>query len=292
MSFHHDDHQDDDHDLGFAHDLPRLIGRRGLLAALGGLGAVSLAGCSTASALSCVALPWETQGPYPADGSNSREGRVLNVLTQQGVIRQDLRPSFGGFTGTAKGPRLDLELTLVNAAGCAPLAGHAIYLWHCDAAGQYSLYNLTDQNYLRGVGISDASGKVNFTTVFPGCYAGRWPHLHFEVFTSAEAAVAGSASALTAQIALPRDICAALYASDPLYAGSTANLDRLTLQSDNVFGDNSAEQLAQQTPAMGGDAASGYRAALTIPVDFNADRTVRMGRGGPPPGNMPPPPAN
>lgn len=295
MSFHKD-HHDDDHDLGFAHDLPRMIGRRRLLGVMGGLGLVAAA--NPAAALECVALPWETQGPYPADGSNARAGQVLNVLTQQGVIREDIRTSFGDFTGTADGPQLDLELTLVNADGCTPLAGHAIYLWHCDAGGEYSLYNLTDQNFLRGVGVSDDAGLVKFTTIFPGCYAGRWPHIHFEVFTTPEAAVLGEASVLTAQLALPREICAALYASDARFSGSTENLNRLTLQSDNVFGDNSEAELAQQTLSMSGDATAGYQGKVTIPVDFNADRTVSMGPGGPggpPPGadgDMPPPPAN
>ena len=51
-------------------------------------------------------------------------------------------------------------------------------------AGLYSLYNrgATDQNYLRGVQASDADGKLSFTTIFPGCYRGRWPHIHFEIF--------------------------------------------------------------------------------------------------------------
>ena len=290
MSFHKD-HHDDDHDLGFAHDLSRMIGRRRILAVMGGLGLAAAA--NPAAALECVALPWETQGPYPADGSNARAGQVLNVLTQQGVIREDIRTSFGDFSGTADGPQLDLELTLVNADGCTPLAGHAIYLWHCDAGGEYSLYNLTDQNFLRGVGVSDDAGLVKFTTIFPGCYAGRWPHLHFEVFASPEAAISGQASVLTAQLALPREICAALYASDARFSDSIANLNQLTLQGDNVFGDNSAAELAQQTLSMSGDAAAGFQGRATIPVDFSAGRSASMAPGGPPPGavgDMPPPP--
>ena len=133
MPSHHD-HHDDDHDLGFAHDLPRLIGRRRLLGVMGGLGLVAVA--APASALECVALPWEPQGPYPADGSNSSAGQVVNVLTQEGVIRQDIRSSFGDFTGTADGPQLDLELVLLGADGCTPLVGHAIYVWHCDPVGE------------------------------------------------------------------------------------------------------------------------------------------------------------
>ena len=31
----------------------------------------------------------------------------------------------------------------------------------------------TNQNYLRGVQAADGSGNVTFTSIFPGCYAGR-----------------------------------------------------------------------------------------------------------------------
>ena len=134
MPHHHND--DHAHDLGLAHDLPMMIGRRRLLALMGGMGLTGLA-AGPAAALECVALPWETAGPYPADGSNVKDGQVVNALTQEGVIRQDLRTSFGSLTPVADGLRLDLELTLVNADGCTPLEGHAIYLWHCDTTGNY-----------------------------------------------------------------------------------------------------------------------------------------------------------
>lgn len=54
------------------------------------------------------------------------------------------------------------------------------------ANSNYSLYSsgITKQNFLRGVQVSDASGLVSFTTIFPGCYWGRWPHIHFEVYRS------------------------------------------------------------------------------------------------------------
>ena len=213
MPHDHEDHHA--HDLGFAHDLPRMIGRRRLLALMGGFGVFGLA-AGPAAALECVALPRETAGPYPADGSNVKDGQVVNALTQDGVIRTDLRTSFGTLTPTADGLQLDLELTLVNADGCTPLEGHAIYLWHCDTTGNYSLYDITDANYLRGVGVADAEGKVRFTTIFPGCYDGRWPHFHFEIFESVQAAVNGDASVLTAQIALPEADCADVYASADL----------------------------------------------------------------------------
>lgn len=277
-------HHDDDHfDGGFTQDLPKLLGRRRLLTLMGGLGLVSLSGVP-AMALECIALPWETAGPYPADGSNTKSGQVVNALTQEGVIREDLRTSFGGMTPTADGLQLDLELILVNADGCTPLANHAIYVWHCDTTGLYSLYDTTDRNYLRGVGVSDAEGKVRFTTIFPGCYDGRWPHIHFEVFESVEAAVSGEASVLTAQIAMPETEAAAVYATDARYSNGTVNLGRITIATDNVFSDNTEAEIVQQTLSLTGDPQSGYAGTLTIPVDFTAERSAGM--AAPPAGGM------
>ena len=282
----HHDHQDD-HDLGFAHDLPKMIGRRRLLALMGGVGAVALSGLP-AAALECIALPWETAGPYPADGSNTREGQVVNALTEQGVIRQDLRPSFGTLTPVADGVQLDLELTLIDTNGCTPLPGHAIYIWHCDTTGLYSLYDTPEANYLRGVGVSDAEGKVKFTTIFPGCYDGRWPHIHFQVFETVEKAVSGETSLLTAQIALPQAESAAVYAADARYSNGTANLGRISLDRDMVFRDNTENQIIQQTLALTGDVSSGFASTVTIPIDLTAERGTMSappanGRRGPPP---------
>ena len=179
-----------------------------------------------------------------------------------------MRPSFGNLAPVAEGLKLDLELKLVKADGCAPLVEHAIYVWHCDATGRYSLYDVTSANYLRGVASPDSEGKVRFTTIVPGCYDGRWPHIHFEIFESVGAAVNGKASILTAQIALPEAECAAVYAHDARYANGTRNLGRITISNDNVFADNLPSQVAQQTLAMQGDARGGYRGTLTIPVGF------------------------
>ena len=276
-----------DHDLGFSHDLPKMLGRRQMLTLLGaaGLSATAL----PAAAAACVALPWETAGPYPGDGTNAKNGSTINVLTQQGVIRHDLRPSFGAFTRKADGVQLDLQLALVGADGCTPLAGHATYLWHCDAEGKYSLYDVTDANWLRGVAVADADGMLSFTTLFPGCYDGRWPHIHFEIFTSIEAAVSGKEAILTAQIAMPEAEASAVYAADARYPSGTENLSHISIATDNVFSDNNPAQIAQQTVTLTGSVEGGYSGWVKIPVDFNADRSTAMQ---PPPGAMPPPPRN
>ena len=272
----------DHDDEGFAHDLPRLMGRRGVLLSLLGMG---MGGYAIAQGFSpppggseaeltatgadgavCVKDPGETNGPYPADGTNTREGQVINALEQEGVIRDDLRQSFAGLSGAADGIPMVLEIALVDVGNaCLPLAGHAIYLWHCDSDGKYSLYDFPEQNFLRGVVLTDGAGKATVTTILPGCYDGRWPHIHFEVFASAEAATSGHAALLTSQMALPEATCRLAYADDR-YPSSLRNLDRTSLSGDNVFGDNTAAQIAQQTLTMNGDPSSGYRATVTVGI--------------------------
>ena len=146
-----------------------------------GSGTSSAGGTGSGSATCTARIPEETQGPFPGDGSNGP-----NVLGSTGVVRSDIRSSFAGLNGTADGVPLSIVLTIVSASTCAPLAGRAVYLWHCDRVGRYSLYSsgITNQNYLRGTQEADSSGRVSFTSIFPGCYAGRWPHIHFEVYPS------------------------------------------------------------------------------------------------------------
>jgi protocatechuate 3,4-dioxygenase beta subunit len=273
MALRDDDHA---HHGGLAHDL-RVISRRRLMGLIArgaaglslipviasctddsGAGPDAAAGTDATGTGACSAIPEETGGPYPGDGTNGP-----NVLTLDGVVRSDLRTSFAGMTGTAAGVVLTVTLTILDASTCAPVAGRAVYLWHCDQGGNYSLYSpgVTDQNYLRGVQISDADGKVAFTTIFPACYAGRWPHIHFEVHASAAVATSGARALTTSQLALPRTACDAVYATSG-YGQSVSNLAQVSLASDLVFGDGSALQV----PTMTGSVADGYGAALTVAV--------------------------
>lgn len=246
-------------DGDFRQDWAR-IGRRGML---GLMGAAVLA--PAARAADCVALPGEANGPYPGDGTNAFQGSTVNVLTEAGILRSDIRPSFGGMTPVADGIPLTLTITLAAAGSCAPLAGRAIYVWHCDAAGRYSIYGVTDANYLRGLQISDDQGRVTFTTILPGTYPGRYPHVHVEVFDTPADAVDGRKSRLIAQIALPDAVLAPLYAADPRYAASVPALAAMTLADDMVFGDNSAAEQAQQMLALAGDGA-GLSGQVTVPL--------------------------
>ena len=235
-----------------------------------GAGAVALAACSTGnsstastSAASTGEIPDETAGPYPGDGSNGAD-----VLEQSGIVRSDIRSSLdGGLTAT--GVPMTLTLTILDMANNnVPFKDVAVYVWHCDAAGGYSMYSegIENETYLRGVQVADSNGKVSYTSIFPACYTGRWPHIHFEVYPNVDAitdATNATNAIATSQVALPEDISKAVYVLDG-YAGSTANLSQVSLTSDNVFGDDGgASQLATVT----GDVNSGYTVALTVRVD-------------------------
>jgi len=207
----------------------------------------------------CELVPAETAGPFPGDGSNGPD-----VLSEAGVVRSDITASIGGASGVADGIPTTVEFVLLDADGCTPLAGAAVYAWHCDRLGRYSMYSegVEAENYLRGVQESDADGVVRFETIFPGCYPGRWPHVHFEVYPSLADATSVANVRHTSQLAFPLEACEAAYASAG-YEASVDNLLRISLASDSVFGDDAA---AQQLATVTGDAAAGFAATLTIAV--------------------------
>jgi protocatechuate 3,4-dioxygenase beta subunit len=272
--------EEDIFDQGLSFDLETLVDRRRMLKLIGyaglGAGLFALVGCGPSgasgsaspttaattggTAASCAVISEETAGPFPGDGSNGPD-----VLSQSGVVRTDIRSSLGEFSGTAQGVPLTIKLAIQDASnGCPPLAGAAVYLWHCDRDGRYSLYSqgATDQNYLRGVQAAGSDGVVSFTSIFPACYSGRWPHIHFEVYPSLAAATDDANKIATSQIALPKDACDVVYATDG-YSQSVRNMQQVSLQSDGVFGDDGG---ARQLGTVSGGVAAGYVVELTVPV--------------------------
>ena len=215
---------------------------------------------ATTPASACVAeINEETAGPFPGNGSNGP-----NALTQSGIVRSDIRSSFGSSTKTAAGVPLTIELTIVDTAkNCAPMAGAAVYLWHCDREGLYSMYSqgAQDENYCRGVQVADANGKVKYATIFPAAYSGRWPHAHFEVYPTLASATSSANKVCTSQLALPDDVCKTVFATAG-YEQSVRNHAQTTLQNDGVFRDGVDLQMAATT----GSVSAGYAAMLTVGV--------------------------
>lgn len=96
------------------------------------------------------------------------------------------------------GQKLDLTITILNADGGEPLAGLDVDLWHCNATGHYSGYDVdpdslpenisngqkptNDKTFLRGRLTTDTAGQVTFRTIYPGWYALRTPHIHLKIF--------------------------------------------------------------------------------------------------------------
>jgi len=289
-------------DQGASFDIRTLISRRNVLGLAGlGLGAVVLAACSPVTSSGSTAasgdsdsgsattsageIPDETAGPYPGDGSNGPD-----VLEESGIVRKDITSSIDG-SATAEGVPLTFEFQLLDMANAdAPLEGVAVYAWHCTAQGEYSMYSsgLEDVTYLRGVQVADAEGKVSFTSIYPGCYSGRWPHIHFEVYPDVDSITDSANAIATSQMAMPDSASQEVYAQAP-YDGSAQNLAKITLASDNVFGDDSA---ASQLATMSGNASRGYTASLIVRVDTRTSPSVGSapaggGQGGPGGGEPP-----
>ncbi|GAA0455560.1 hypothetical protein Ade02nite_04260 [Paractinoplanes deccanensis] len=212
------------HDGGLAIDFPTLRRRR-MMGLVNGVTVAALTGT----------------GPDP--------------LTRSGIVRGDIRWSFGTAHGIARGVPLTIRLRLISANSGRPLTGHAVYLWHGDRDGAYSLYSpgVAGQNYLRGVQAADETGWATFTSIFPGAYRQHWPHLHFEVHPGL--GVAGPL--LRGQIALPGDACAQVYTTK----GYEASRDRLH-GADPAGSDPHALAMASVT----GDLERGFTATRTINI--------------------------
>ncbi len=295
MRINHHETDLENHDRGLDYDLPRLLHRRGMLklvagVGLAGAGLITLGACGSATTTGEAGspsdsrpagppnggggaapestqtsdtangeLPEETSGPFPGDGSNG-----ANVLNQSGLVRRDITSSFGSSTTKAGGVPLSITMTINDYANNkAALAGGAVYVWHCDREGKYSLYSqgVTGENYLRGVQETDSHGQVRFTTIFPACYSGRWPHIHFEVYPSLAKATNSANKIATSQMALPEATCQAVYATSG-YEQSLGNMSSVSLDTDNVFGDGYELQI----PTVTGDPSSGYQLNFSCAV--------------------------
>lgn len=154
----------------------RVLSRREMLGLLGAAGATVLAGSSFAQsrpALSCVATPEQTEGPFFVD---------------ERLARSDIRADpVDGSISAGVPLTLVLAISSVGKDGCKPVAGAVVDVWHCDAMGAYSDSGgaTSGRKFLRGYQTTGADGNVRFTTIYPGWYPGRAVHIHFKVRTRA-----------------------------------------------------------------------------------------------------------
>lgn len=195
------------------------------------------------SEIICDATSAETAGPFP-----TRNPASLAMID----IRSD-----------RTGVELSMQISIKNKNNdCAPMQGAVVDVWHCDKDGNYSEYggtgmqsaDYTSAHFLRGRQTTGADGVAAFTTIFPGWYTGRAPHIHVEVFN------ADGKSLLVTQIALQKSATSAVYRSS-LYA-SRGEQDTLN-ENDNVFKDGYADEIA----ILSGSPSLGYSLKRSITVE-------------------------
>ncbi|HEY4149411.1 MAG TPA: intradiol ring-cleavage dioxygenase [Chitinophagaceae bacterium] len=201
---------------------------------------------SSSSSGACTATSSETAGPYP-------------TVTPSSYVRSDI---VDGQVGVP----LSIKITVKNLNNsCAVLSGALVDIWHCTALGYYSEYDdtpgggyaavdYTASNFLRGRQTTDANGLVTFTSIFPGWYSPRAPHIHVHIYNAA------GTSLLITQVAFPTDVCNTVYTTASPYSAhgvqDTANT------ADQVFSDSLANELSAVT----GSVSAGYTLTHTIYV--------------------------
>ena len=289
-------------DQGARFDMDTMLSRRRMLSIFGlGAGAMVAAACSsgtttspstTSATAAAGEIPDETNGPYPADGTQD-----LNILTRSGIERSDIRSNLDG-SSTVDGVPLTFTFEVTDMANDSKaFAGAAVYLWQCDAQGRYSMYSdgVENDTWLRGIQEVGDDGKATFKTIVPGCYTGRWTHLHFEVYPDLASATNVDNAIATSQVCFPKDMLDAIYQRSD-YDGSAQALAQVgSPEKDNVFGDGYDLQMG----TFDGEAASGYTGSLAVGVDTTTEPEMGAppagggpgggapdgaGPGGPPPG--------
>ncbi|MEC9281110.1 MAG: protocatechuate dioxygenase [Bdellovibrionota bacterium] len=272
----HEEDQDFIHPLELVKQKPQALNRRMLLKKIGAIGGIALmAGCGNldfdladnlnansgtnantgSGSDSCSTVPSETKGPYPLDGT----GGSTNALSS--IYRTDI---LGDDISSEEGVPLLLSINLQDVNNnCAGIENAAVYVWHCDQSGAYSGYSSSQNGYhygktfCRGIALSNSSGQVNFTSLFPGWYHGRITHIHFAVYLDNDL----TSTPHVSQIAFPQEVTEAVYEVTP-YSSKGQNTSVSSFAEDNIFSDGTDLQLASVT----GSVATGLIASLSVGI--------------------------
>ncbi len=197
---------------------------------------------------SCVVFPSETRGPYPLFDAST-------IASQTALVRSNIKE-------TQTGIPLNLTITVQNTS-CTPIPNAQVYIWHCTKAGIYSGYSTTNNpgqagtTYLRGIQTTNASGQVNFQTIFPGWYMGRLTHIHCEVYVN-------NVLILTSQFAFPLDSVSGSVTALANAANGQGNNTITDYSGDNVFSNGYTTQLLTFT----GNVTSGFSASNVFIINY------------------------
>jgi len=230
-------------------DMPAVITRREALATAAGTGAGGVFGSMRRAAAEqtqsgakvCVLTPEAVEGPFYFDPK---------------LVRSDI-------TEGKRGAPLLLTLQIVEAKDCAPLPWARVDIWHADGLGLYSGYadqetgSTKGETFLRGTQFSGTGGEVRFTTIYPGWYPNRTPHIHFKVFVE-------NHSVFTGQLYFPDPTTEHVYATTLPYREREEKRDTFNAD-DFIF----VRQGGPDTMVKLEEKESSYLASLVIGVERN-----------------------
>jgi protocatechuate 3,4-dioxygenase beta subunit len=163
----------------------------------------TLSSMTFSQAATCVTSESLTEGPYYSTDTPVRS----NIAVGQA------------------GTKTKFTITVVDSS-CKPVKGAKVDIWHANATGKYSAVEGVAGNFGRGTQVTNAAGKVTFTTIYPGWYPGRTMHIHFKVWKN-------GTPVLTSQFFASDANNAKIYATG-VYA-SRGNQDT-PLAADRIYG--------------------------------------------------------
>jgi protocatechuate 3,4-dioxygenase beta subunit len=246
-------------------DLPigRVLTRREALTLLGSTGSLLLLGGATRDSrlathdwrlvtgdrYPCVVRPASTAGPYYVDEKLARAD-----------IRSD--PSDGS---VRQGALLALTLNVSSIARgtCSPLKDAIVDVWQCDAEGVYSdakdprYFDTVGKKFLRGYQVTDQNGVAMFTTIYPGWYPQRTPHIHYKIRSPSSA---GSSYEFTGQMYFDEGMSDRVYGKAPYAGRGKRTVSNIT---DRIYNaDGGRQSMLTVTRAK-----DGYAAAFDVALD-------------------------
>lgn len=251
------------------------LNRRSVLAGVAGVGFGGLLAACSADTPSSQA-PTSDGGSATVSPQTAPDDSLVKLLDSAGEVRMTPEMTEGPYyfdpevvrtdiREDREGTALQLGLRVVELPEATPVENAVVEIWHCDALGVYSGFEVAsgggpggdrtdDEIYLRGAQVTNSDGIAQFHTVFPGWYRGRTVHIHFTVHL-------GDDHALTSQLFFDESITATVHATEPYKSHSgqdTHNSD------DGIYSGGGSDTTLTVSAA-----EDGYLGLLNIGVDWD-----------------------
>ncbi len=210
------------------------------------------------------------QTTRPAAGVATLPDCVLTPEQDEGPFYIDLARVRRDIVENRHGVPLALALTVVDANTCEPLRDAAVDVWHCDALGTYSgepSEGSASETYLRGIQLTDAKGRAEFATIYPGQYPGRTTHIHIKVHLGGQrsgGAYSGGRVSHTGQLFTADRDDAEVFALTP-YSRNTVEIT--PRDADAIYRDQGGSSSVLALERVGTDLArDGFTARATLGI--------------------------